>query len=179
MKIKTYNEFSAKILNESDTPISPEMIPEELLKKYRVKPEKLKDGVYKGFLDISKLGLTNLDEFATMGIKSVWNTFVCSENQLTSLKGCPLFIQDSFDCSNNQLKTLEDGPYQVSDHYICSRNQLTNLDGCPSPISTLDCGYNKISVLKRCPAQITNLYLTGNPITKIDVEINILKKLVF
>ena len=75
-----------------------------------------------------------------------------SNNELTSLKGCPKKVDYSFNCSNNKLssfeyfpeiekgglnishnnfKSLKGLPYKkLYDLFDCSYNELTNLDGC-------------------------------------------------
>ncbi len=51
--------------------------------------------------------------------------------QLTTLKGCPKFVENDFTCAGNKLSTLVHGPEFVGGAYICSRNRLTSLRGAP------------------------------------------------
>lgn len=57
----------------------------------------------------------------------------CNVNylQLTTLKGCPNFVEKDFNCSGNQLSMLAHGPEFVGGSYTCSRNHLTSLRGAP------------------------------------------------
>lgn len=52
--------------------------------------------------------------------------------QLTTLKGCPKFVENDFNCSGNQLSMLAHGPEFVGGSYTCSCNHLTSLSGAPS-----------------------------------------------
>ena len=59
----------------------------------------------------------------------IWDgDFVCSECNLTSLKGSPEEIKGDFDCSgNNNLTSLEFGPKIVNGDYLCNGCNLTSL----------------------------------------------------
>ena len=74
-----------------------------------------------------------------------WNgNFFCSDNQLTSLEGCPSEVGGYFDCSSNQLTSLEGCPSEVGGNFSCRNNQLTSLEGCPSEVGgDFSCYYNK------------------------------------
>ena len=53
--------------------------------------------------------------------------FLCSDNQLTSLKNAPTSIGASFSCSKNQLTSLKNAPKTiVGGRFYCSKNNLTN-----------------------------------------------------
>jgi hypothetical protein len=60
--------------------------------------------------------------------------FSCSNNQLTSLAGCPNEVGGYFDCSNNQLISLEGAPKSVSGGFYCGNNKLTSLEGAPKEV---------------------------------------------
>lgn len=47
--------------------------------------------------------------------------FDCQYNQLETLEGCPEHTQ-LFICSNNQLKSLKFAPRKVSNSFYCSKN---------------------------------------------------------
>src|SRR5690606_21069453 len=68
----------------------------------------------------------------------VTGSFNCSNNQLTSLEGCPTSVGGSFYCFNNQLTSLEGGPTKVGIGFYCSNNQLTSLEGSPKNVQHLD-----------------------------------------
>jgi len=61
----------------------------------------------------------------------VSGNFNCSQNQLTSLEGCPRSVGGYFDCSQNKLTTLEFCPQSVGRHFDCSTNNLKDLYGFP------------------------------------------------
>ena len=62
--------------------------------------------------------------------RSTWH-FDCSDNQLTSLAGCPREVDGYFSCSYNELTSLKGGPREVSDGFFCRGNYLTTLRGAP------------------------------------------------
>jgi hypothetical protein len=55
--------------------------------------------------------------------------FSCFENKLTSLEGCPNYIDGSFYCRRNNLTTLEHCPKYVGGNFYCDNNKLTTLKG--------------------------------------------------
>lgn len=75
------------------------------------------------------------------------NTFICSENSLTSLKGCP---------------------FKVDNYFSCARNELTSLKYCPSGyIHTFNCSFNEILSTRYLPSTIHTLYFDKNPVSEI------------
>ena len=52
----------------------------------------------------------------------VSGNFLCSDNQLISLKGSPKEVGGNFDCSNNKLTSLEGAPLKVVFGSFCCRN---------------------------------------------------------
>lgn len=72
--------------------------------------------------------------------------YFCSEQGLTSLKGCPYEIYGTFDCSNNLLDNLQFSPSIIH--------------------STFDCSYNKLKSFQTFPDNIgLDLYINNNPFT--------------
>jgi hypothetical protein len=57
--------------------------------------------------------------------------FSCSNNQLTSLEGCPQIVKGDFDCYNNKLQSLQYCPQIVEGNFYCSHNKLQSLQYCP------------------------------------------------
>jgi len=56
--------------------------------------------------------------------------FDCSDNQLTTLEGCPNYVGDSFDCSSNYLTTLEGCPKEIKNFINIGYNfELADLNG--------------------------------------------------
>ena len=71
--------------------------------------------------------------------------FVCSHNQLTTLKGSPKVIGGYFNCGYNQLTTLEGAPKEVGGDFFCGNNQLTTLEVAPKEVGgDFDCSYNPL-----------------------------------
>ena len=52
--------------------------------------------------------------------------FECSNNRLTTLKGCPRWVGGSFTCYNNRLTSLEFSPDYVGGYFNCDDNYLTD-----------------------------------------------------
>lgn len=48
--------------------------------------------------------------------------FICNNNKLISLKGCPAEIGMYFDCSYNHLESLEGAPLMVEKEFHCNEN---------------------------------------------------------
>lgn len=112
-----------------------------------------------GDVIISKRGLKTIP----VKFGKIYGDFICSNNKLTSLEGCPKIVRGSFVCDNNKLTSLEFGPYDVEGHYECEHNQLTSLEGCPGLINgDFRCNNNKINTLKYCPIQIDGTLFLGN-----------------
>ncbi len=90
--------------------------------------------------------------------------FDCANNQLISLKGCPLSVGDIFDCSENQLISLEYLPKDIGTTLYCSNNHLKSLEYCPQSINgSLYCNHNQIQSLDFLPDFINgNIYLYHN-----------------
>jgi len=57
--------------------------------------------------------------------------FACYHHQLTSLKGCPIYVGGDFTCSNMKLTSLKGCPIYVGRDFDCDNNQLTSLKYCP------------------------------------------------
>ena len=65
----------------------------------------------------------NLKELPNLNINKVNGSFNCSNNKLTSLKGCPKIINDDFECGGNQLTSLKGCPKEVNGDFICWNNK--------------------------------------------------------
>lgn len=74
----------------------------------------------------------------------VTGSFVCSNNNLTSLIGSPKIVGESFLCHHNKLTSLEGSPESVRE-FNCSHNKLTNLKGISKDIKrSISCENNMI-----------------------------------
>jgi len=118
------------------------------------------DNVYMMHRQIDKLPLK---------FRNVTGDFCCHHNQLTSLKGCPISVDDSFYCYNNELTSLEGGPESIGGDFDCHENRLSSLEGCPKSIGgDFDCCHNKIVTFEHLPYSIGGDFLCfGNPIYHI------------
>jgi hypothetical protein len=120
--LKSYNK-----LFESEKSIH------DMCRKYRITNYTINDDVsidVDGNVDLSGRGLTKLP----LKFRNVSGYFYCSDNELTSLEGCPLSVGVSFYCSDNKLTSLEGCPSSVGVDFWCFDNKLTSLEGCPSSV---------------------------------------------
>lgn len=83
-----------------------------------------------GTFDISDNELTSLDGCP----KYVAKDFICLKNEIKSLKGCPKEVHGNFIIIHNNIQSLKHSPNYVKGDFICSHNPITNLDG----INTVD-----------------------------------------
>jgi hypothetical protein len=123
-----------------------------------------------GYFDISNNNLTTLEGCP----KTVTKDFNCSKNKLNSLFECPVEVGD-FDCSHNQLKTLSYSPKEVRGSFDCSFNELTSIKGSPRTIKGhFNCSDNNLASLKGGPQYIDTYFdcsdnfverLTGGPVS--------------
>ena len=70
--------------------------------------------------------------------------FDCSNNNLTSLEGCPLRVGGNFSCSNNNIKSLEGCPKYVGGNFLCSFNNIREFIGIKYIEEALWCYGNPI-----------------------------------
>ena len=75
-----------------------------------------------GSVDLHYKDLTELP----LTFNKVTGGFYCSNNRLTSLKGCPRWVGGSFYCYNNKLTSLEFSPDYVGGSFDCRYNKLTD-----------------------------------------------------
>ena len=72
-------------------------------------------------VELSYIGLVKFLDY--INFNKVYGYFDCSGNQLTSLKGCPNYINGSFFCNNNQLTNLKGCPTYVGGTFWCFGNK--------------------------------------------------------
>ena len=125
----------------------------------------LKFGKVSGAFDCSDNELTSLSGCPS----EVGGRFDCSNNKLTSLEHCPSEVGGYFNCSYNKLISLYGCPRRVVGYFSCSDNKLISLSGCPQQIvGDFSCSYNLITSLEHCPQQVDGaFYCTGNPVIYI------------
>ena len=145
-------------MEDEDGFITVDRINKSNYKKYIGKKVNVKGSVFLNYLNLGKLPIT----FGTVG-----GSFDCSDNDLTSLKGCPRTIGKNFYCSANDLTSLEGCPSEVNGNFDCSYNDLTSLEGCPSEVGRdFDCRNNKDDFRK---AEIKRLCKVGGDILDTDI----------
>jgi len=97
--------------------------------------------------------------------------FDCSENELTTLEGCPKKVYGDFYYSRNKLTSLEHSPKIVENYFYCWDNDnLTSLEGLEDTYITgrLDawnCG--KLYSLKGFPKKVGSFRYYNTPIQPI------------
>ena len=89
---------------------------------------------YNGNIIVEQLGCFVLNNKLTIKFNKVNGDFNCSYLGLTSLEGCPEYVEGNFDCSYNHLTSLEGCPKHVGGIFDCSYNELINLDELPKEI---------------------------------------------
>ena len=99
----------------------------------------VEDSVYLFNMNLDKLPLK---------FNKVGGYFGCSNNNLTSLEGCPKEVGDTFYCSSNKLTSLKGGPEKVYDMFYCGGNPLESLDGYNGNYDMLDCDNKDGLILK-------------------------------
>lgn len=105
--------------------------------------------VVKGNLNLGSLDLTELPDLSAVVVNG---GFWCSNNQLTSLQGCPKRVGGGFWCGENQLTSLAGAPQSVGGDFSCSNNQLTSLDGAPQSVGgSFWCSSNQLTSLHGAP----------------------------
>jgi hypothetical protein len=79
---------------------------------------------------------------------NVTGLFVCNDNELTSLEGCPRYVGNNFICAGNKLKSLEGCPKTIDGILDCYHNKLTSLKGCPKSSQVIYCDNNNIDTFE-------------------------------
>jgi hypothetical protein len=75
-----------------------------------------------GNVDLYYMELTELP----LTFNKVTGWFDCGRNNLTSLKGSPVWVGGNFNCNYNRLPSLEFSPEYVGGHFYCLWNKLTD-----------------------------------------------------
>jgi hypothetical protein len=119
------------------------------------------DNVYMMHRQIDKLPLK---------FRNVTGSFNCARNKLTTLKGCPISVDDSFYCYNNELTSLEGGPESIGGDFDCHENRLSSLEGCPKSVGRdFDCFNNQLTSLEGCPKSVgRDFYCDHNEIVTFE-----------
>ena len=119
----------------------------DICKKYYIRNYKINPD---GSIDVEGsvyLFNMNLDKLP-LKFNKVGGYFGCSNNNLTSLEGCPKEVGDSFYCSSNKLTSLQYSPEIVNGRFYCGGNPLESLDGYNGNYDMLDCDNKDGLILK-------------------------------
>ena len=139
-----------------------------ICKKYGIENYTINNGVVdvNGDVNLDDRGLTKIP--LNFGVVS--GNFWCSNNQLTSLEGCPSHVGGDFWCSYNKLTSLEGCPSRVGGDFWCSNNKLTSLEGCPSRVGGyFRCSNNKLTSLEGCPSHVGgDFWCSNNKLTSLE-----------
>jgi hypothetical protein len=112
---------------------------------------------------------SGVDKFVEIPLKfrRVNGNFNCSNNYLTSLRGCPEYVGGEFRCNDNLLTSLEFGPIKVDGDYYCYSNNLTSLEFLPNNKYT-NCSGNEIFSFKGISDNFMgDIFCKINPISEI------------
>ena len=159
-KMKVLKQLSNNDYGESPNPDKVKVILEEAGAKWT--PE--------GWIIESSLYLDDLKLIRLPLIKEVGGYFDCSNNQLTSLNGCPQEVGGNFYCGYNQLTSLNGCPQSVGGSFWCDNNQLTTLEGSPQKVGGyFDCSNNQLTSLKGSPQKVGgSFYCYDNRLKSLD-----------
>jgi hypothetical protein len=162
-KIKSYNSF----LNEAKKELNSEQ--KEFLNTVCEKNSKWEQDE-DGFINVDgDFEASGMDLKDLYGIKfgAINGDFNVSDNDLSSLEGCPKKVQGYFSCSSNYLNTLIGGPDSVKGNYICSNNNLFNLNFIAKDFNGLYASGNDLEYLGDLPQSINgDFFINYNVLLK-------------
>ena len=75
-------------------------------------------------------------------IDKISGNFLCHDNHLTSLEGCPSQVGGHFYCHYNQLTSLEHCPSYVNGDLVCRNNKLISLQDIHKYINKIGKEFN-------------------------------------
>ena len=132
----------------------------DICKKYNIKDYTINDDGsidVNGWVNLNNKGLT---EFPVT-FNRVLGYFECSGNNLTTLKGGPVYVNSHFYCNYNKLTNLEHCPKTINGDFRCHDNQLTSLEFSPDYVGGyFFCHYNKLTD-NYCETEIINHFYTS------------------
>ena len=135
------------------------------LEKYEIKNATINDDFTVDVDDTVFLWRKGLTEIPIQFGK-VTEGFDISENKLTSLEGCPKYVEGTFYCSDNNLKSLIGCPKEVGGNFYCENNQLITLEVAPEYVGGyFHCKNNpnlkSLKGLKNVKVKIHSDFFTG------------------
>ena len=106
----------------------------DICKRYNIKNYTINDDGsidVNGRVNLYNKGLTELP----LRFNKVTGSFDCSNNKLTSLKGCPRWVGGYFGCGYNDLTSLEFSPDYIGGYFSCVYNKYLTNNYCDTEIS--------------------------------------------
>jgi hypothetical protein len=137
---------------------------DEICEKYEIENYTINDDGtidVNGNVDLDRKYLTELP----LRFNKVTGYFDCTKNNLTTLKGSPIWVGGYFYCSENSLTNLEFSPEYVGRTFYCGVNKnLTSLIGSPKIVGgEFNCNSCDIKDPTGCPEKIGHLFsCSGN-----------------
>ncbi len=109
-------------------------------------------------------------ESIPLNFNIVNGNFECDDNNLTSLKGCPVRVGNGFYCYHNNLTSLQYSPqYMENGYFSCGWNKIESLQYCTELIrGNFSCGYNKLTSLEHHPTVYGEFYCRNNQINTFE-----------
>jgi len=145
----------------------------DLCSEYEIKNYQIRDDGsidVDGDVDLTD-GLGDLKQLP-LTFNEVKGYFACSENELTTLEGCPKKVIGNFHCSYNEITSLEYSPLIVEkgDFYCLENNHITSLEGLGD--TYIDGGLDiweciNLYNLKGFPKKVGSFNCNGTPIEPI------------
>ena len=84
-----------------------------------------------------------------LNFNTVEGDFDISDNELTSLEGCPKKVSGSFLAYKNELTSLKGGPKEVGGNFIVLHNNITSLQNSPTIVKEdFICSHNPLRDLE-------------------------------
>ena len=88
--------------------------------------------------------------------------FRCAYNSLTTLIGCPSYVDGKFIINSNSLTSLQYSPLYVGSDFECNYNNIRTLYGITNDIGgNLKCIENRLSTLKYLPTNLKGFIELG------------------
>jgi hypothetical protein len=157
--IKNWNLFKESVDMKSNI--------REICKEYKIENYTINgDGTIDvdGDVDLSDMGLNEIP----LKFGRVSGDFICSNNSIKSLNGCPQWVGGHFSCRGNRLTSLEFCPQWVGGNFFCYNNQLTSLEYIPKVINkNIACFSNNITSLIGINYIEGVININNNPIDEI------------
>lgn len=125
MKIKKYIEYFDYNININE---SKAWLDSMNIKNYTINKDLTVD--VDGSINISYKKLNKIP----IKFNIINGDFVCSNNKLKNLIGCPNIVKKTFSCNDGELTSLEGCPKEVGKIFWIANNKLTSLENCPTSV---------------------------------------------